>query len=115
MKYKNGKPEKLNIYCCNYSDEKGWIEKNIAEENFAFINQIISVKNIVKNIPNIIVFDDQDVIYHSIIFTPYTILGEPIEISTPIKPEYSSSFIMDKYGFIHCVRTSLQVDGETVI
>ena len=86
MKYKNERSKKFNIYCCNYSDKLGWIEKSIAEENFAFTNQIISVKNLVKNSPNIVVFDDKDDIYYSMTFTPYTVLGKPIEISTPIKP-----------------------------
>lgn len=86
MKYKNETSKKLNIYCCNYSNELGWIEKSIAEENFAFTNQIISIKNLVKNSPNIVVFDDKGDIYYSITFTPYIRLGKPIEISTPIKP-----------------------------
>ena len=86
LKYKKETSKKLNIYCCNYSDELGWMEKSIAEENFAFTNQIISVKNLVKNSPNIVVFDDKDDIFYSITFTPYKVLGKPIEISTSIKP-----------------------------
>ena len=99
-----------NTYKCNYSGSLGWIEKNIAEENFAYLDHIIIKKDLVNKNPNIVFFDNQDDIYHSINFTPYKILGEPIEISYSIKPVYSPLFVKDEYGFIHYVRTSLQSD-----
>lgn len=108
------KGKNWNIYNCYFSDKYGWIWESNAEGNFALINYVIAVKDQVHKSPNIVFFDDQDDIYYSIICTPYRILGEPIEISTPIKPVYRSSFIMDEYGFIHCVWTSLQADGEPI-
>jgi len=117
LKYKYEKPKegkKWNIYYCYFSDTLGWIKESIAKENFAYFNHIIAVKDLVNKSPNIVFFVDQDDIYYSITCTPYKILGEPIDISTPIKPVYKSSFVMDEYGFIHCVWTSQQADGETI-
>jgi hypothetical protein len=43
---------------------------------------------------------------------PYTILGEPKEISSSIKLVYHPSFTTDEYDFVRCVWTSLQADEE---
>ena len=81
-----------NIYNCYYSDTRGWIEKSIVEENFAYFNNIITVKDLLNKNPNIFVFNNQDDIYYSITCTPYTILGEPAEISSSFKACLQSLF-----------------------
>jgi hypothetical protein len=82
------------------------------EENFAYFSHVIALKDTINEIPNI-AFINQDDNYYSIIYNPYAILGEPIEIYSSIKSVYSPSFIMDKYMVFSIVWTSLQAYKET--
>lgn len=61
---------------------------------------------------NISVIYDKNEIYSIITNDSYTIYGEPIEISSYIRSAYLTSFIMDKYGFIHYYWTSQQADED---
>ena len=59
-----------------------------------------------------VIFYDKNEIYSYTTKDSYTICGEPMEISSYIEPVYLTSFIMDKYGFIHYIWTSQQADVE---
>jgi hypothetical protein len=83
------------------------------EKNFTCFHHVIALKNMIHKGLNFVVnFFNQDDNYRSIIYNLYTMLGEPIEIFSSIKPIYCPSLIMDESVFIHCAWTSQRADRE---